>query len=316
MRMRRWMVWVAVALLVQAVYGQSAKRVPQTEQVLTAARVLAESGKLQASEQDIQNFLAKNPSSADAYFLLGYVYFREQKPKDSLAAFTEGARFRRPAADDLMVIASAYVLLKDYPDAEKWFSVVTTEKPGDVDAWYLLGRTQYVENHFTAAIASFNKSLALRPHYVEAENNLGLAWQGLNRVNRAMAAYRTAIQWQDVHPVDAQPYLNLGIALTDQNQPRKALPWLEEAAKLAPKNPRVHVELARALQADHRLGEAQHQLESAVALAPDASGPHFKLGRLYQLEGFKDLARQQFDICQKLLNSHVPVDTPNPYQRP
>lgn len=304
---RSWAVAACVLLSVSAALGQ------QADNPLVTARQLVMAGNAAASEHLLHDYIAKNPTSADAYFLLGYVYFREDKPKESLAAFTAGARYRYPAADDLKVVASDYVVLGDFPDAQKWFSKVTEERPSDADAWYLLGRTQYNEDQFADAIASFKKSLALRPRNVEAENNLGLAWQALNKSDNAAAAYRRAIAWQSAHPVDAQPYLNLGVLLADQGHPRQAIPWLRQAAQLAPRNPRVHEELARALESSNRLPEAQHELEQAVALAPDASGPHFKLGRLYQREGLHTLAQQQFAICQKLYGTRSSTTTPNPY---
>ncbi|HUY80754.1 MAG TPA: tetratricopeptide repeat protein [Acidobacteriaceae bacterium] len=301
------MVLMAI-LCVCAAMGQ------QAEDPLVAARKLVMGGHVAESESLLHTYIAKNPTSADAHFLLGYVYFREKNPQKSLAEFTAGARYRFPAADDLKVVASDYVLLGDFPDAQKWFSKVAEEKPNDADAWYLLGRTQYNEDQFADAIASYGKALALRPGYLEAENNMGLAWQGLNKMDKAMAAYRQAIAWQADHPRDPQPYLNLGVLLTDQGHPEEAIPSLRQAARLAPGNPKIHEEFSRALEASNRLPEAQHELEQAVALAPEASGPHFKLGRLYQREGLRELAQQQFAICQKLYGKHSPTGTPNPYK--
>jgi len=277
------------------------------------ARTLVKANKLLDAESLLRQTVQRDAKSADAHFLLGYVLFREQKPKESLAEFTAGAQVRRPDADDFRVIASDYVLLADYADAEKWFAEVARQRPNDSMAWYLLGRAQYNEDHFKAAIASFERALALRPQYIEAENNLGLAWQGLNDPAQALAAYRTAVTWQQDHPADAQPYLNLGALLTDQNQAEQALPYLHTAARLAPQNPKVHEELGRAYDARHELPQAQHELEQAAALAPSASGLHFKLGQIYRREGMRDRAEQEFAICAKLNSTHSSMATPNPY---
>src|ERR1700757_2238290 len=104
-------------------------------------------------------------------------------------------------------------MLSDFSDADKWFSQVVSETPDDADAWYLLGRTKYNENEFAAAISAFERALGLRPRYVEAESNIGLAWKELNAPDKARAAYQTAIDWQGDAPVDAQPFLNLGTLL-------------------------------------------------------------------------------------------------------
>src|SRR5215472_11500803 len=132
--------------------GASAVCIAQSDP-LAQARSLLDAGKLAQSESVLRSYLATNPESADAHFLLGYALFREQKAKESLAEFTAGAKYRRPRADELKVVAADYVILSDYSDADKWFSQVVAEAPNDADSWYLLGRTKYSENEFQAAIS-------------------------------------------------------------------------------------------------------------------------------------------------------------------
>jgi tetratricopeptide (TPR) repeat protein len=285
----------------------------QNTDPLGGARGLAENGKFAEAEDLLRNYLKSEPSSGDGHFLLGYVLFREHKAHESLAEFTEGARFKRPSADNLRIVASDYVLLNDYMDAVKWFTELTAEKPDDPLGWYLLGRAYYNENRFDEAIDNFEHALRLRRGYIEAENNLGLAWQGLNNHERAKEAFKTAIDWQSDHPHDAQPYLNLGSLLIREGQVSEAVPPLELAARLAAKNPRIHEELSHAYEIQNDLPRARQQLEAAIRLAPDVSGLHFKLGRIYRREGLSDLAQEQFKICEKLDSTHSSSDTPNPY---
>jgi tetratricopeptide (TPR) repeat protein len=276
------------------------------------ARSLLDAGKLQEPETILRNYLAKNPSAADAHFLLGYVLFRDQKANESLAEFTAGAKFRQPRADELKIVAADYVMLSDYSDADKWFSQVVAETPDDADAWYLLGRAKYNENIFAEAISSFERALALHPKYVEAENNLGLSWRELNNYEKAQAAFQAAITWQGDSPVDAQPFLNLGTVLADQNDLEKALPYLTKAANMSPDNPKVHDELGKVYLAQNDLQKAQLELERAVALAPGSSGLHFKLGQIYRKESLRDRAQQEFETCERLNSTHSSTKTPNP----
>jgi Flp pilus assembly protein TadD len=279
---------------------------------LAHERSLVAAGKLAESESVLRAYLKTNPSSADAHFLLGYVLFSEHKAKESLVEFTAGARFRRPHPDELKVVASDYVMLGDFGDADKWFSEVVVEAPNDENANYLLGRTKFSENDFPAAISSFERALTLHPKYVEAENNIGLAWRELNDLNKAQAAFQTAIDWQGAAPNDAQPFLNLGTLLADQNEVQKAIPLLAKAAALSPVNPTIHEELSHVYAAQHDLPKAQSELEEAVALAPNISSLHFKLGQIYRQEGMRDRARDQFAICAKLSGTHSSDKTPNP----
>jgi tetratricopeptide (TPR) repeat protein len=283
---------------------------------LQSIHSLVEASQFEQAERALRIYLEKNPTSAEGHFLLGYTLFREQRPKDSLAAFTEGAKYQRPQASDLKIVAADYVVLGDFGDADKWLTTVTEETPDDAEAWYLLGRTKYNENRFEEAIQAFQRTLSLRPRDIKAQNNLGLSYQGLNRVGEAQQAFDAAISWQKDSPVkDAQPYMNMGSLLADQNQPSQALPWLQQAVALAPRNPKAHEELGRVYDLLKKPDQAQQELEQAIALAPEVAGLHYKLGQLYRRQGRQQLAQQQFDICTKLNSTHSSKETPNPAEQ-
>ena len=276
------------------------------------ARRLIDGGAFAQAEQSLKSFVAADPTSAEAHFLLGFVLFREKKPEESLAEFTSGAKYRRPKADELKAVGGDYVLLGDFADADKWFSEVTKESPADSDAWYLLGRTQYSESRYQEAVSSFEHALEVRPRFVEAENNLGLSWREAGEMEKARAAFQSAVDWQGEHPTDAQPFLNLGTLFADQNKPEEALSYLTRAAKAAPDNPKIHDELAHVFEGQGNLAKAQSELERAIVLAPNSSELHYKLGRVYRREGMPDQAQREFATCDKLNGSHSSVETPNP----
>ena len=286
----------------------------QVADPIAQAHSLLQTGRLKESEATLRSYLETNPTSAEAHFLLGYTFFCQQKAAESLAEYTEGAKYRRPHATELKVVASDYAILSDYGDADKWFSEVVSEKPDDADAWYLLGRTQYNENDFVHAMSSFERALILHPKHVETENNIGLCWQELNDPKKAQAAFETAIEWQGSTPVDAQPFLNLGTLLANQDQLDKALPYLTKADTLSPDNPKVHEELGDVYTAQQNLPKAQSEMERAVALAPAISALHFKLAKIYRKEGAQDLALKQFEICKQLSTTSSTNKTPNPLE--
>ncbi len=132
-----------------------------------------------AAERALRQLLAVTPEAIEPHYLLAHVLFREQRPADSLAEYTAAAKLRMPTADELTVVASDYVLLKDYADAERWLRYATERSPANVIAWYLLGRTQYKLDHAQDAVSSFRRCLALSPNNIRAEYNLGLALERL-----------------------------------------------------------------------------------------------------------------------------------------
>jgi len=271
------------------------------ETPLSQARTLLDLGKLADAEKNVRGYLKDHPHSAEGHFLLGYVLFKEQNAVASLAEYTEGAKYRKPGAADLEVVASDYVLLKDYPDADKWYTMAVEWNPQDSLGWYYLGRTKYNENRFEEAVSVFQKCLVLQPRDVKAEDNLGLSYEGLNQTEDALAAYRTAIGWQAEAAVkDAGPYLNLGSLLVDSGRAEEGLPDLVEAAKLAPEDFRMHRALGKAYEHLNQHALARAELEEAVALAPGDAPVHFMLAQVYRKLGMAEKAKAESETYSRL----------------
>ena len=159
---------------------------------LSTARAYAAKGQWKEAEAETRQYLVFHEDSGAAHFLLGYILFRDVKATESLAEYTAGAKYQRPAADDLRVVGSDYVLLADYSDADKWFTKAAEWQPENLLGWYYLGRTKYNENRFEEAIAAFEHCLKLEPKHVKAQDNLGLSLQALGRRKEAEAAFLTA----------------------------------------------------------------------------------------------------------------------------
>lgn len=276
----------------------------QTPASLTEARALLDQGKVTQAESTVRGYLESQTDSADAHYLLGYILFKKQDARSSLAEYTEGAKYRKPSAAELEVVASDYVLLKDYPDADKWFTKAVEWNPRNVLGWYYLGRTKYNENRFEEAIAAFQQCLKLNPKDVKAEDNLGLSYEGLNRTEQAVAAYRTAIEWEmDSAVKNAGPFLNLGSLLVDSDRLEEGLPHLLEAARLDPGDYRTHRQLGKAYTRLNQLEKARTELERATELAPQNAPVHFMLAQVYRKQGLMDKAKIENDRYTALVGS-------------
>ncbi len=273
---------------------------------LQQAHALADAGKYAQAEALTRAYLRLRDNSADAHYLLAFCLFREDKPVPSLAEYTRAAALQPPSPDQLRNVALDYVLAGDYVDAEKWMSQVVAWAPGDGESWYDLGRIKYTLNRFTEAINCFKRALTLLPQSVKAENNLGLAYEGLDRVPDALAAYRQAIAWQAASqaPPSAQPYINLGTLLLEQNQPIPAQQALEHAETITPDDARLCVTLGKLYTRTGNLPQAQAQFEHAVALSPKTAAYHFLLGQAYRKAGQTAKAQAQFAEAAALDGSH------------
>ncbi len=257
------------------------------------------------AENVLRSYIADHADNADARYLLGYVLFREDKPAESLAVYTEAARLRKPLAENLRTVSLDYVLLKDYPDAEHWIKSALSLDPDDAEAWYQLGRIEYTLNRFQDSVTAFQRSLDLDLASVKAENNLGLALEGLNRTDDAVAAYRKAISMQaESTSPSEQPLLNLGKVLVERNQLDAALPMLEKAQGIAPHDWKILEQLGRLQSEKGNLEAAARAFEQAIAIEPQRASLHFQLGQVYRKSGAADKAAREFALVQQLQGTH------------
>lgn len=296
---------------------------------LVDARAFLAEGKVEAAEANVRGYLTKHQNSGDAHFLLGLILFRKiqsqateqlsfpdsrssarhaasaqsrvEYARASLAEYTEGAKYERPSASDLKIVALDYVLLGSYADASKWLTRSLEENPKDAEAWYYLGRSKYNENRFEEAILAFERCLELEPRSVKAQSNLGLSYSGLNRIAEALAALQQAIAWQADSPrKSAEPYIEMGDLLTQQNRATEAVGYLLQAVEIAPGESRAREKLGNAYLNANDLSAAQSQLESGIAVDPDNPSLHYLLGTVYRKQGRPDKAKAELEKFQAL----------------
>ena len=298
-------IFILGTLLALVASAQQPGQIAASDSTLDQARQFLQSGNLEGAEKVARLYVASHPNSPDGHYVLGRVLFLEKKAAESLAEFTAGAKYRTPTVDDLKVVASDYVVLGDYTDADKWFTKAVEWAPNDAQAWYYLGRTKYNENRFEEAVSAFKRCLQLDPKNVKAQDNLGLSYAGMGRNEEALAAYRTAIDWQKDAPAkEFGPYLDLGTLLVETNKSQEAIPYLQEALQLNGNDPKIHNQLGKAYLHANELVKAQAELERAVALAPNSAPEHFMLGQIYRKEGHEDKAKEELARFTQLNGAH------------
>lgn len=195
---------IALLLAIVCACGAALAQIPAAPQPqgsaaqapLQDAKKLIDGGKFQEAAGLLKGYLQTERGSAAAHEMLAYSELRMDDAKDSLQQYTLAAAIAHPSAVDLQNVAEDYVLLGDMTDAEHWAVVSVQTNNRDPDGWYVLGRIRFTLQRFQEAAKCFQSSLAFLARSVKAENNLGLSYEGLNRTEDAIAAYRQAIAWQ------------------------------------------------------------------------------------------------------------------------
>ncbi len=272
-----------------------------TDALLYEGKCLINLGHFKEADTVIQSYIGAHPQSEDGAYLIAYVRFREDKPRESLALYTNAGKIKPPTADDLKIVALDYVLLNDFSDAGRYLDIALKLDPDNLEARYHLGRVRYEQNRFDEAIAAFQEVLKHNPNNVKAEDNLGLSFEAKNEMDQAISAYRKAIEFDtSAKSHTEQPYLDLGTLLIKLNQPEKAVPVLSRAVEINPQSSKVYYQMGKAYFDMNRLPDARTQAEKAASLNPDDVPTHYLLGKIYQRLGKSDLAAQQFKLTETL----------------
>jgi tetratricopeptide (TPR) repeat protein len=319
-----------------AAAGKSGKQI-ETVQLgtLEEAKSFLQRGLLTQAENATRQFLHSHADSAEGHYLLGHILFdevrekyvgeeekqgesfryndsveaslaatRDAKARESLSELSAGARYHPPDALDLKTVGLNYLLLNDLPLAEKWLTASVTLNPQDAQAWFFLGRTKYSETKYVGAIEAFAHCLKIDPENAEAEYNVGLSYEGLNQNDEAIQAYQNAIAWEAKNgPRSPDPFVGLGRLYLHQNQPEKALSYLEPAVAAFPQVGLAHEELGKAYSVLLRLPEAQRHLETAAKLSPQKASVRCLLGQVYQQQKMTAKAQAEFERCTILRNT-------------
>jgi Flp pilus assembly protein TadD len=276
--------------------------------VQESSRQFVARGQFKEAEKELRRILASQPCP-EARFLLAYTLLRQNLAMESLAEYTAAARLRAPAPTDLRNVALDYVLLGDYYDADHWAQRALQSDVHDPESLYVLGRIRYSTGKYVDAVQYFEEALAVSPENAKVENNLGLAYEGWNQVDKAVDAYKRAIAiGEKSGPPSEQPMINLAIVLAHRSDLDGALALLKRAVIIAPEDANIHEHLGHVYFELNKPTQAQIQLEQAVSLSPSDARLHFLLGQVYQREGLNEKANVEFSRSASLNGTH---STPN-----
>jgi tetratricopeptide (TPR) repeat protein len=131
---------------------------------------------------------------------------------------------------------------------------------------------------YRAAAEIYQAILKLKPHFAEVRANLGMMYHLLGQYAAAIPEFRTALQ-ED--PQLFVPNLFLGLDLLQVEKPREAVPYLERAHNLNPRDANAVLGLGQAYTKLGDLLKARMSYNQAVRLNPADPRAWLGLGSTY-----------------------------------
>ncbi len=241
----RLVVYILLLASVALTFAQG--NVPSQDSPLAQIELLISQKRLDQAKTKASEEIRRNPSSVDAYNLLGMI---------------QGD-------------------LQDYPAAESSFRSALKLRPDSTRARNNLGSLYLAEKRVNLAEKEFREVLQLDPRNRDAHYNLGVLLMMKGSPQLAIP------QFQQVHPLEPAARLQLVRAYFDCKQTEEALRQADALSSDQPTNVQAHFSLGILLASEKQFKPARRELEKADALQPGTFEILFNLGQdLYRSGDF------------------------------
>jgi protein O-GlcNAc transferase len=222
------------------------------------AKLLMELGRHDTAMAALDQFVAKFPNLAEAWFGRSNVLFTAARYDEALS------------------------------DAERAIAL----KPGFAEAWLARGNALDELKRHDEALVAYDKALGLFPNLPAAWHGRGNALSALKRHDEALVAYDRALA---LAPALGEAWLGRGLVLNAHDRYREALNAFDRAAASTPSLVEVWLGRGRAFYELHSYEEALAAYKKALTLKPDLAETLADCGKTYIRLGQVDKALNAYN---------------------
>ncbi|RKZ35245.1 MAG: hypothetical protein DRQ49_19740, partial [Gammaproteobacteria bacterium] len=146
-------------------------------------------------------------------------------------------------------------------------------------------------------VALWQDTVKKSPNSSRAYNNLGLALQNRNELEKAIAAYKKAVA---INPYNIKAYNNIGLSLRDLGQPEKAVSFFKKALAIAPAYADAHYNIGLAFFDMGKMDLAKKAFERALEINPLCDKAWNNLGIIMMQSGKTEKAIKYQRRCLEI----------------
>lgn len=170
-------------------------------------------------------------------------------------------------------------------------------QPRTATYYFQQGNALGMQRQFEAAIANYDKAIALKPQYASAYSNRGVYLFEMNRFDEAIASYDCAIASD---PNNATAFINRGNALYQIKRYQEAIESSNQAIAINPASPSAFNHRGSAHQALKQYDQAIASFKHALSIQPDFVSAIYNLGNAYRESVQNELALESYNQAIKL----------------
>jgi Tfp pilus assembly protein PilF len=255
-----------------------------------------------ALDQDSHNY--------QAWFDLGFVLNRLNRPVESIAAYRQSVG-AKPDVFESNLNLGLMLARSNNPDAEQFLRAATTLKPaahsesqakaqieeGQARAWLALAHL--IENSKPEdALQAYGKASELTPKDPEPHLSAGLLHERQKEFSAAESEYKQVLI---LDPKSTEATIGLTNVYIKSGRPGDAEPLLRRLAAERAGDAGIHLQLGRMLAAMGKKDDAIAEIQTGLKIAPGDAEAQRDLADLYTSSGKNDQAE---GVYRALLSTH------------
>ncbi|HEY3678744.1 MAG TPA: tetratricopeptide repeat protein [Bradyrhizobium sp.] len=268
-----------------------------------AGRLALESGQADAALEWISRAIQKAPT-AEYLPALGTALQRLGRHQEALQAFDKAAA-HKPDVSNWKNLANLLFELQQAAPALQAYRHVLDLDPRDWDAACRSGYLHYQSGHLEEALTHFGVCDQVRPNHAPTLYMRSVFLIGLRRFEEAIAEARRA---QALDPSNADTCNNIGIAYQALQRHQEALPWFEKALELRSAFDvalfNKTVSLAKLGRFDEALAAYRHMKSIR---GKSSAITDLQIAELLMELGHREEALAILDRCDKANPNHAPT---------
>jgi tetratricopeptide (TPR) repeat protein len=215
-------------------------------------------------------------------FADGKAAYEARKYSDATAIFERYTGLRPDNAWGHYMLGLSAWKSGDLANAESAFEQALRTDPHHVKSYVNLSRVFLDQKRYDDAADQLTRAAAIDPSSNEVCRLLARTYHGLGKSDEAVAAYRRAIE---LNELDAWSMNNLGLLLLEQQRADEALPLFAKAVELRKQVPAFHNNLGMALEHTGRFRDAATAYAQALAADPGYDKAKQNLARVEAVKG-------------------------------
>jgi tetratricopeptide (TPR) repeat protein len=282
---------------IRATYPDRAQLTYEIAMVQYKARHFAE------SQTTLQQSIAAGTRDAKLFNLLSWCYHRQNRPPEAVAAMKTAIDLQPRIETHHDHLAQILLEQGRYTDAYESVKNALEVAPDSSQAYKLKAQVETHLGVFKQALESYARAVRLNPEDADSLLGLGSVQQKLFQLTEAAVTFEKGI---GRFPRDPRFYQAYGRVLLDPGARRdaagesRAVSLIEKALALNNVLPEAHYELGKFLLGNEKVADALPHLQAAAKLDPRDSKAHLALAKAYRRLGRNEESASELSLFKTL----------------